>query len=275
MDCQRLKQLSNILILWGILFIWYPLLAEELLRARVTADRVNVRIRPDINSEIVTQLSSGEEVIVLERGDEWTKIKAPIHTKCWVYNECIEGDRIKSDSVNMRCGPGIAFPVLARLKKGTQINIIEVFGEWTRISPPVEFPAWVSSKYLQYLEELQVSPVAGPLISETTIQEQTVRLQEPEFKESRVISSISEEEIGRIELVSFAGRLEDLGVLINRPGTYKLVDGKGKWLCIIKSPTLDINPYIHRSVRIEGVVLSKSSSWGVPVIELKRLSVIR
>lgn len=243
--------------------------AEELLRAKVTTDRVNVRVRPDINSEIVTQLSSGEEVVVLEKNEEWTKIRAPIHSKCWVHSECVKEARIKSESVNMRCGPGLAFPVLAKLKKGTPINIKEVFGEWTRIEPPVEFGIWVSSKYLEYKPKIPL--LAGQIPSEKPPEKVEVVEEKPQPQ----IISAPEEELSRVELVSYAGRLEDLGIIINRPGTYKLVDDKGKWLCIIKSLTLDVNPYINRSVRIEGVVLSKSSSWGVPVIELKRLSVIK
>lgn len=238
------------------------LFAEEFLRAKVIGDRVNVRIRPDINSEIVTQLSSGEEVIVLEKNEEWTNIRAPIHSKCWVHTECVEGTRIKSESVNMRCGPGLAFPVLTKLKKGTPLNIIEVFGDWVRIEPPVGFGVWVSSKYLEYKPQ-------------TPSEKPSEKVEAVEEKPQPQIISAPEEELSRVELVSYAGRLEDLGIIINRPGTYKLVSDKGKWLCIIKSPTLDVNPYINRSVRIEGVVLSKSSSWGVPVIELKRLSVIK
>lgn len=253
MDCPRRRRLNSILLVAA--FFYCSASAEELVRAKVTGDSVNVRVRPEINSEIVTQLSAGEEVVVLERGDEWTKILAPSHSKCWVHSETVSGSIIKSDSVNLRCGPGLAFPVMAKLKNGTKIDIIEVFGEWVRIEPPVEFGLWVNSKYLEYAQTEVWHP-------------------EGVVEEKPRVVSVAEEEITGVELVSYAGRLEDLGIIINRPGTYKLVSDD-KWVCIIKAPTLDVNPYVNRMVRIEGVLLSKSSSWNVPIIELKRLSLIK
>lgn len=258
MDCPRRRLRSSILLVAA--FFCFSASAEELVRAKVTGDSVNVRVRPEINSEIVTQLSAGEEVVVLEKGDEWTKVLAPSHSKCWVHSETVSGSIIKSDSVNLRCGPGLAFPVMAKLKNGTKIDIIEVFGEWVRIEPPVEFGLWVNSKYLEY--EPQITPEKPPEAEPVVVEEK------PQ------VVSVAEEEITGVELVSYAGRLEDLGVIINRPGTYKLVSDD-KWVCIIKSPTLDVNPYVNRMVRIEGVLLSKSSSWNVPIIELKRLSLIK
>lgn len=256
---ERRSKKSKIVVLIA-LFFCSLCNAEE--HAKVTGDSVNVRVRPDINSEIVTQLSLGEKVIVLEKRDDWARIKAPSHSKCWVYSECINGAAIKEDSTNLRCGPGLAFPVLAKLKKGTKINMVEVFGEWTRIEPPVEFGVWVNSKYLEYekkLEEGIKKEVAeGPIIEE-----------KPQ------VVSVPEEEVSGIELASYAGKLEDLGIIINRPGTYKLISEENKWICIIKSLTLDINPYVSRIVRIDGVIISKSSSWGVPVLELKKLQVIK
>lgn len=263
MDCLRQERLNkkSKIVVASILFFCSLCNAEE--HAKVTGDSVNVRVRPDINSEIVTQLSLGEGVVVLEKKDEWVKIKAPSHSKCWVYSECISGAEIKTDSANLRCGPGIAFPVLTKLKKGTPINIIEVFGEWVRIEPPVEFGVWVNSKYLKYERCIEEEIIEKPVTEVPIVEEKPQAI------------SVLEEDITGIELVSYAGKLEDLGIIINRPGTYKLISEKGKWICIIKSPTIDVNPYVSRIVRIDGVIISKSSSWGVPVVELKRLQIIK
>lgn len=266
MVCPRRKLLNRCYVILWVLLCSISF-AEDLRHAKVIGDRVNVRVRPEVNSEVVTQLSSGEDVVILESNDEWVKIKAPDHSKCWVNNECIDGTTVKKDLTNLRCGPGMAFPVLVRLENGTKVNIIEVFGEWTRIKPPVEFGVWVNSKYVE-CEKPKEEPV-----KEETAEEQIVKA--PIVEEKPLIVSVPEKEIAGIELVSYAGKLEDLGMIINRPGTYKLVSEASKWICIIKSSTLDLNPYANRIVRIEGVVLAKSSSWDVPVIEAKRLQVVK
>lgn len=287
MDCLKQKQLNKLMsgllkislykiLLMSILFCGcFYAYAEETFPCKVTGDRVNVRSRPDANSEIVTQLDRGEEVLVLEKGTEWSKIQAPIHSRCWVNNECIDKNVIKKDLTNVRCGPGVAFPVLVQLKKGTNLKTIEFFGDWTRIEPPVAFGVWVSSKYLDF-EKTDINVIVQEQVElekqDTQIAEQQEIL---DFANEQEVVSVAENEVARVDMISYAGRLEDLGKLLNRPGTYKLVSEKNKWICIIKSPELDINSYVNRFVRIEGVILSDSSSWGVPVIELKRLQVVK
>lgn len=267
----KVEKFKNLSVLSVILCVLCGLLFPQFLYpapARVTGDRVNVRARPVPGSEIVTQLSMDEEVEVLEDGPEWTKIKAPVHSRCWVHGDYIGAGRIKGNSVNLRCGPGVAFPVLCQLERGAEVSIVEVAGDWVRIEPPAEFGVWVSSEYIEYPEPVEA---AEEVLEEEIVEEPILP---PPVPEIPATVSVSPEEIPKVELISCAGVLQDLGVIINRPGTYKLVSNE-KWVCILKSPTLDLNPYVNRVVRIEGVEMAISSSWDVPVVEVKRLQVIK
>jgi len=261
-------------------------------------DRVNVRARANATSEVVTQLGAGEEVVVLGREGDWVEIKAPAHSKCWIFNGCIGDGKTIKENTNMRCGPGQAFPVLAQLKTETPVKVVEVFGEWTRVEPPVGFSLWVNFQYLEIVDPTESTEVATPQIkeevvvpeekieekpaepeiisSEPAVESESITEEQPQIVPQQPDGiSVPEENISGIDLVSFSGKLEDIGVIVNKPGTYKLLDEKGKWVCILRSPTIDANPYAGRVVRIEGVALSKTSSWGVPVVELKKLNVIK
>lgn len=256
--------------------VWSPASATSLSSAWTSGSRVNIRVRPDTNSEVVTQLQQGEQVRVLEKSDEWTKIVSPSHTQCWIHNSCLSGNTVSKDKVNLRCGPGVAYPVFTQLPRGTAITVVKVFGDWTRVLPPAEFGVWVSSRYLDY----QQPEGEKAIEKEITVSEEGIVITEPVLPVTEAqprIISVSGQEIAGVKLVSYAGRLEDLGMIINRPGTYKLVspEGTGEWLCIIRSDTLDINPFINRIVRLEGVLVSESTSWKVPVIDVKRLCVIK
>lgn len=265
--CLRPRLLNNmyrVFLVFLIIIFAHPLYATSV---KVAGDRVNVRARPVPGAEIVTQLSLDEEVEVLEKGSEWTKIKAPVHSKCWVHNDYIKAGRVTANGVNLRCGPGVAFPVLCQLTRGAEVSIIEVVGDWIRIEPPVEFGVWVSSQYLAYPEPAEIVEI----VREEIVEEEILPTPTPEIP---TIVSVPQQEIPEIELVSYAGILQDLGVIINRPGTYKLVSNDN-WICILESPTLDLNPYVNRVVRIEGVAVAIASSWNVPVIEVKRLQVIK
>ncbi len=253
-----------------------PVSADSLSSAWTSGSRVNVRIKPDINSEVVTQLEQGEEVRILKKDDEWTEIAAPYHTRCWIHNSCLTEDTVSKGKVNLRCGPGMAYPVLTQLPRGTAITVVKTFGDWTRVKPPAEFGVWVSTRYLDDQE-----PAGEKAIEEeiTVSEEDMIKIEPvlPVTEAEPKIISISDQEIAGVKLVSYAGRLEDLGMIINRPGTYKLIspEGSGQWLCIITSEALNINPFINRIVRLEGVIISESTSWGVPVIDVKRLCVIK
>lgn len=269
---RRLNKMRRVFLIFFILIISQPLYAVT---AKVAGNRVNARIRPVLGSEIVTQLSFGEEVEVLEEGAEWTKIKRPAHSRCWIHSDYVESGRIIAGSVNMRCGPGLAFPVLCQLDRGTEVNIVEVIGDWMRIEPPVEFGVWISSQYIEHPEPVETAKEKiveeEEIVEEKIVEESAPFVCTPEIPPT---VSVPPEEIPKVELVSYAGTLEDLGIIINRPGTYKLISN-GKWVCILKSPTLDLNPYVNRVVRIDGVGVAVASSWDVPVIEVKRLRVIK
>jgi uncharacterized protein YgiM (DUF1202 family) len=272
----------------------FSLRAEEI-HTKAIGDRVNVRARPNADGELVTQLALNEDVIVLEEQPEWIKIKAPSHSKCWVQSSFIDNGVINKEAVNLRCGPGTAYPILAQMPKGTAVKILEIFNDWTKVEPPVDFGVWVSAKYLAVLkkeevkEEVKEQPIEEKVIEEqpVLIDEQTVSETETQkvsdlmAGENSAVSevpqgvAVPESEMSDIELVSFVGKLEDMGVIVNRPGTYKLISEKGKWICIVRSPTLEVNSYVGKIIRVECVILSKTSTWNVPVVELKRVTIIK
>lgn len=53
----------------------------------VTGDNVNVRSRPSVDSSIVSQLSAGAKVKIVEKGDEWHKIKSNEESFGWVRDQ--------------------------------------------------------------------------------------------------------------------------------------------------------------------------------------------
>lgn len=293
---KTIKTFSKLFLLLELFLCPFLLLAGT--DATITGSRVNVRVRPQLNSEIVAQVSRDEIVEVLEEGEEWTKIMAPKHSRCWVHSDYVTKGRINTDSVNLRCGAGMAFPVVCKLYEGTPVALVEVSGKWTRIEPPVEFGVWINSKYIDYVDtkkkkqqekkrkqEKRIIPKKEDKVCEVALKESKAEIREepvvPTVKSKKKnlpsnvkpVVSVSPDEISNIVLMSFVGRLEDLGVLLNRPGTYKLV-GADQWICILKSPTIELNPYVDHLVRIEGVIISRVTSWGVPVVEVKRLQVI-
>ncbi|MCX8108304.1 MAG: SH3 domain-containing protein, partial [Verrucomicrobiae bacterium] len=93
-------------------------LAHAEITAVVNTDRVSVRARASIFSEVVAQLRQGDRVIVLEvirhnnprPGEpvEWVKIEMPRTALVWVNGAHVDAARkvVTATKLNVRAGPG-------------------------------------------------------------------------------------------------------------------------------------------------------------------------
>lgn len=56
----------------------------------ISANRVNVRAKPDIKSNILTQLNKGDIVNILSKKDDWLKIKPTSACAGWISEELVD-----------------------------------------------------------------------------------------------------------------------------------------------------------------------------------------
>lgn len=139
-------------------------------QALVTADRVNVRGKASLNSEIVTQLREGEIVAVLEeipvanpKGGEpaaWARIQLPANTPVWVFAPYIEpsGGLVNVSRLNLRAGPGENYSVLGRIERGTAVKEIRVEKNWMEIEAPQGTYAFIAANFLKKLPAESAAP---------------------------------------------------------------------------------------------------------------------
>ena len=67
------------------------------------------------------------------------------------------------------------------------------------------------------------------------------------------------------------GVIYDLGRIMNRPATHKLMRD-GEIVCLLRSSTLDLEDYIYRNVEIKGVLV-EVKGWNIPTLEVQRVKV--
>jgi uncharacterized protein YraI len=149
--------------LCAILFLAGALLAASAAEqtAVVTGDRVNVRGRPSLVGEVVTQLNRGEQVAVLEvipvtnpqpgEPARWMRIRLPANTPVWVFAPYIDPDErtSKVSRLNLRAGPGENFSVLGRIERGTPVREIRVVNNWMEIEAVETAHAFVAADFLE------------------------------------------------------------------------------------------------------------------------------
>ena len=143
--------------------------------ASVVASNVNVRGQAKLNSEVVTRLTKGQQVTVLEEitrnnsGPEepsaWAKILLPGSAHVWVNTAYIDATNktVLPRRLNLRAGAGENYSVLGRLERGAAVNPIGTKGEWTEIEAPTNAYAFVAAQYLKQEAPGTAAPVATTL----------------------------------------------------------------------------------------------------------------
>lgn len=122
----------------------------------VTADRVNLRARASLSSEVIFQFSKGSKILVMAKEGSWYGVELPPEVPVYVARSFLSIEngkgRIHGKRVHVRAGAGQAFTSLALLKDREEVVIREVVGEWVKIQPPSSCRGWIHQAYLTFLE---------------------------------------------------------------------------------------------------------------------------
>lgn len=142
--------------------------------AEVAATHVNVRGQPKLNSEVLTRLTKGQSVTVIEEivrnnsGPEepsaWAKIVLPTGAHVWVNTTYINtgNGTVKARKLNLRGGPGENYSVVGRLQSGDAVKLVTTKGDWTEIEAPISAYAFVAAQYLKQEGIKPAAPAATP-----------------------------------------------------------------------------------------------------------------
>jgi uncharacterized protein YgiM (DUF1202 family) len=143
--------------------------------ATVVASNVNVRGQAKLTSEIVTRVTKGQTVNVLEEvvikrsgPDEpsaWARIALPEAVHAWVHGSYIDATNktVVPKKLNIRTGPGENYSVIGQLKRGDSVSEVSTRGEWIEIAAPAGAHAFIAAVFLK-----QEAPGAPPAIAAVT-----------------------------------------------------------------------------------------------------------
>lgn len=120
-------------------------------KGRINGSRVNVRGSNSLKADVLTQLKRGVDVTVIDEKDGWSKIIMPYGISTWVYASLIKDNLVNRDKINVRSGPAVHYSVLAKLKRGDVVKIIDEADGWVKITPPAGVGGWMASQYITFL----------------------------------------------------------------------------------------------------------------------------
>ena len=149
--------------------------------AVVSANHVNVRSKAGLVGEIITRMTNGAPVTVIEEvtlkksGPEepsaWAKIALPAEAHVWVKSSYIDANNtVNAKKLKMRAGPGENYGVAGILNKGDAVQPITTKNDWTQIQAPANAYAYIASAYLTQSPEAlaAATPTTPATVPEAT-----------------------------------------------------------------------------------------------------------
>lgn len=150
----------------------------------VTASNVNVRGQASLSGEVITRLTKGDTVTVIEqitlekpKADEpaqWARIAFPTNAHVFVNALFIDATNktVTPAKLNLRAGAGENFSVVGTLRRGDAINEIVTKGDWMEIEVPTNAFAFIAAEYLKSeapVVTAEPAPVTTPPLVVTPI----------------------------------------------------------------------------------------------------------
>ncbi|OPZ73796.1 MAG: N-acetylmuramoyl-L-alanine amidase LytC precursor [Firmicutes bacterium ADurb.Bin456] len=121
-------------------------MAEE--TAVVTGNAINVRTGPSLDFTVLTIVNQGDRLPVLDKFYNWYYVNLPSGANGWVSGGMVRIEQtmppglsaddgltvmINADGVNIRCGPGTTYDIVARASYGQRYPVMETSGDWYKV----------------------------------------------------------------------------------------------------------------------------------------------
>ena len=99
---------------------------NEIQKVRVTGDRVSLRAKPDINSELLDRAMLDDELVFLGETNGWVAVQAPDTIDLWVSGQYVKNGTVQPSKLNVRSGPSQNYSVVCVVSKGDSSSTFEV-----------------------------------------------------------------------------------------------------------------------------------------------------
>lgn len=123
-------------------------LAQEFLS--IKGNTVNIRAKPTTKSEIAWELIKGYPLQVIERKEDWVRVKDFEGTLGWVHQPLTSDAPyylVKVDELNLRAGPGTNHSVVSKLNKYEIVKTLEKNDQWAKVQTEDGSEGWMLQKF--------------------------------------------------------------------------------------------------------------------------------
>ncbi len=120
---------------------------------KIKGRKVRMRLRPDLDSRIIKELTKNDLVtVVAEKGEFWA-VQPLAGTKVYVFRSFILDNVVEGNRVNVRLEPSLDAPVVAHMNSGEKLDnpvISPINTKWLEITPPPQTRFYISKEFVEY-----------------------------------------------------------------------------------------------------------------------------
>ena len=117
----------------------------------VKKDGVNMRSGPNTTSKVIWQVFESFPLEVIKREGKWAYVVDFEGDKGWIYETLISSKKtviVSVETANMRSGSSTSDSIIATVKKGVVFEMLEMKGDWMKVSYKNEITGWMHNSLL-------------------------------------------------------------------------------------------------------------------------------
>ncbi len=117
---------------------------------KVTANKVRLRIKPDVDSHIVRQFTKNDLLLIVGEEGDFYAVQPPRETKAYVFRTYVLDNVVEANRVNVRLEPHPDAPVIGQLQAGARIesHVCPMNHKWLEIAPPATTKFYVAKDFI-------------------------------------------------------------------------------------------------------------------------------
>lgn len=123
---------------------------------KVTANKVRLRIKADLESHVLRQVNKNDLLLVVAEEGDFFAVEPSKETKAYIFRSYVLEDTVEANHVNVRLEPHADAPIIGQLQAGDKVHgqICPINHKWMEVSPPKGTRFYVSKEF--------IVPAGGP-----------------------------------------------------------------------------------------------------------------
>lgn len=119
---------------------------------KVVADKVRLRLQPELDSYVIRELHTNDLVSVIDQEGDFYCISPSEETKAYIFRSFVLDDVVEGNRVNVRLAPDLEAPIIGHHNSGDRVQgkVCASNKKWLEIQPPAGTRFYVAKEYIKF-----------------------------------------------------------------------------------------------------------------------------